>query len=357
MTVRSQVRGNLGLLTLDRPQALNALSLEMLRRLTESLLAWAQDPQVTAVVLRGAARDGKAPAFCAGGDLRFFHRAARAGDPALEDFFTEEYALDHLIDAYPKPMIALMDGVTLGGGMGIAQGARVRVVTEHSRLAMPETGIGLVPDAGGGWFLGRLPGACGEWLALTGHALGPADALALGLADVFVPSGLLPAVVEALADQPIESGAQALATVRARAQAVPGATLDRVSIDRHFSAPTLRAIAESLSADHGDWARDTLAALRRLSPLMMAVALEQVRRARTMTLADELRMERGLVRRAFHLRSPARSEAVEGIRALAIDKDRAPHWNPPHIEDVTPAMLAPFFDSPWPGFAHPLRML
>lgn len=357
--VLAEQRGRIGLVTLNRASALNALSLGMVRDLTTLLRHWADDAAVQAVVVRGAGREGRAPAFCAGGDIRFFHTAALAGDPRLEDFFTEEYALNHLIHRYPKPYLALMDGITMGGGMGISQGARLRVVTEHSKLAMPETHIGLFPDVGGGWFLGRLPGRAGEYLALTGHVLGAGDAIALGLADVMLPSANLPALVEALCDQPHDSDEALLAAVRARTQAAPAPSLDahRAAIDRHFAAPDVAGIAASLAADDGDWARHTLAALRQRSPLMLAVTLEQVKRARTMILAEDLRLERDLVRHCFRLRPGVASETVEGIRALAVDKDHAPRWNPARIEDVTAAQVAAFFASPWPTHAHPLREL
>ncbi|NKI92096.1 enoyl-CoA hydratase/isomerase family protein [Rhizobacter sp. SG703] len=356
--VIAEVQGGIGLLTLNRPQALNALSLSMIRDITRALLAWRDDAAVQAVVVRGATLEGKGVAFCAGGDIRFFHQAALAGNPELEDFFTEEYALNHLIHTYPKPYVALMDGIVMGGGMGISQGASLRVVTERTKMAMPETHIGLFPDVGGGWFLARCPGRLGEYLALTGQILGAGDAIACGLADVCVASGELPALVEALVDQPHENAAQLQAAVRARAVA-PAATsvLDRAAIDRHFAAESLIGIVESLKGDSSEWAQATLATLGKRSPLMMAVTLEQVRRARTMTLADDLRMERDLVRRCFQLRPGAASETVEGIRALAVDKDHNPRWNPARIDDVTPAMVAAFFESPWPGFAHPLAGL
>jgi enoyl-CoA hydratase len=357
--VLAEVAGNVGVLTLNRPNALNALSLEMIRDLTTALLAWADDASVVAVVVRGAGREGKPAAFCAGGDIRFFHQAALNGDPRLEDFFTEEYALNHLVHHYPKPYIALMDGIVMGGGMGISQGAALRVVTEHSKLAMPETNIGLFPDVGGGWFLSRCPGHVGEYLALTGKTIGAADAIAFGLADEYMPASSLPAIVEALTDQPMDSGAQALAAVRARAEPVPPAAManGQASIDRHFSRGSLLEILQSLHADEDAFAVETRELLSKRSPLMMAVTLEQVRRARKMSLADDLRMERGLVRHCFHLRPGAASETAEGIRALAIDKDHRPRWNPAAVEHVTPEMLAAFFDSPWPAHAHPLRDL
>ncbi len=359
MNVLTEVRGSLGVITLDRAQALNALSLAMIRAITAALLRWRDDDAVTAVLLRGAGREGKAPAFCAGGDIRFFHQAALAGDPALEDFFTEEYSLNHLIHTYGKPTVVLMDGITMGGGMGLAQGCSLRVVTEHSKLAMPETNIGLFPDVGGGWFLGRCPGRLGEYLALTGHVLGAADAIEAGLADVFVPAADLPMLMESLVDQPMDTGEQALAAVRARSRPAGAASLGlhRAAVDKHFAAAAVGDIVASLAADGSAWSIDTLKALRQRSPLMLAVTLQQVRRARSMSLADELRMERGLVRQCFHLRPGTSSETVEGIRALAVDKDHQPKWQPAAIEDVTPALVAPFFDSPWPAHAHPLRHL
>src|SRR5450830_1303101 len=181
--VLSEVRGQVGFITLNRPKALNALSLPMIRALTQCLLAWRDDARVKAVAIRVNSKTGPFGAFCAGGDIRFFHQAALAGDPELEDFFTEEYVLNHLIHGYPKPCVAFMDGIVMGGGMGIGQGTKIRIVTESTKMAMPETNIGLFPDVGGGYFLSRCPGFTGEWLALTGTTLTVAEAIALGLAD------------------------------------------------------------------------------------------------------------------------------------------------------------------------------
>jgi enoyl-CoA hydratase len=246
-------QGPLGLITLNRAAALNALSLGMVRDLTTVLLQWREDPAVKAVLVQGAGREGKPPAFCAGGDIRFFHQAALAGDPRLEDFFTEEYALNHLIHHYPKPYIALMDGVCMGGGMGISQGASLRVVTELSKLAMPETHIGLFPDVGGGWFLARCPGHVGEYLALSGEVLGAADAIAFGLADVQLPSAACRAGGSA-GDGSSTTGAQLEAAVRAgpwRRRRAAGAA---GQIDLHFSRATLGEIIASLARDDSDWA-------------------------------------------------------------------------------------------------------
>ena len=359
--VLAEVRGTLGVITLNRPGALNALSLAMVRDLTTLLLHWRSDPAVAAVLVHGAGREGKPPAFCAGGDIRFFHQAALAGDPRLEDFFTEEYALNHLIHTYAKPYLAWMDGICMGGGMGISQGAALRIVTEHSKLAMPETQIGLFPDVGGGWFLSRCAGHLGEYLALCGQVLTADDAMAAGLADVQWPSdalgGLLadavsPAMQEA-------SGDTWLQHLRERSLPPGDSPLagQQAAIDLHFSRADVGAIVASLGRDSSPWAQRTLDALHKRSPLMLAVTLEQLRRARHMSLADDLRMERDLVRHCFHLRPGTASETVEGIRALAVDKDHHPRWNPSRLEDVNPALVAPFFVSPWPAHVHPLRAL
>jgi len=357
--VLAEINGCLGLITLNRPQALNALSLAMIRDMTALLRAWAVDPAIQAVALMGAGRPGKPAAFCAGGDIRFFHQAAMAGDAALDAFFTEEYALNHLIHQFPKPCIALMDGVVMGGGMGISQGARLRVLTEHSKLAMPETNIGLFPDVGGGYFLSRCPGRSGEWLALTGQVIGAGDAIELGLGDVFVQSSEMPAIVDALRTGVQDSAEHVVATVMERVDlAPPGEHWNaRALINRHFSADSVPALFASLEADADPWAQRTLATLKQRSPLMMAVTLEQIRRAASMSLAEDLRMERDLVHHCFHLRPGAASETVEGVRALAVDKDHAPKWNPARVEDVTRADVEAFFQSPWKAAEHPLRGL
>jgi len=356
--VVTEIRGSAGLITLNRPRALNALSLEMIRQLTAVLLAWRGEPRVERVAIRGTGREGAFGAFCAGGDIRFFHQAALGGDPRLEDFFTEEYTLNHLIHGYPKPYVVFMDGIVMGGGMGIsAHGGdtSLRIATERTKMAMPETNIGLFPDVGGGWFLARCPGHIGEYLALTGHVLGAADALGAGLADGVLPSAELPAVWDSLAGH---DGFEQLRE-RLRQAPAPAAELaaQRAQIDRFFGLPTVRDIVAALEADASGWALRTAALLRARSPLMLHVTLEHVRRARHMTLAEDLRMERDLVRHCFHLRPGAASETVEGIRALAVDKDHAPRWSPARIEEVEPAAVAAFFASPWPRHAHPLREL
>ena len=363
-----EVQGRLGLITLQRPKALNALSLPMVRALSDVLQRWANDAHILAVAIRGSDKHGPFGAFCAGGDIRFFHQAALAGDPRLDDFFTEEYALNHLIHRYPKPYIAFMDGIVMGGGMGISQGAALRIVTERTHMAMPETLIGLFPDVAGGYFLSRCPGHLGEYLALTGHGLHGAEALVAGLADAVLQSTELPALWQHLAQTAWTSGTHVLDWLRthtaAQSEAARATPLAwwHDGLDRVFGQASVSDIAQALQADAREpGCADVLAALRQRSPLMLGVTLTQIRRARQMGLADELRMERDLVRHCFHTdhlqRRGTASETVEGIRALAVDKDRQPRWQPARIEDVSEAMVQGFFVSPWPAAAHPLAHL
>jgi len=258
--------------------------------------------------------------------------------------------------------------------MGLAQGASHRVVTENSRLAMPEALIGLFPDVGGGYFLSRLKGHLGEWLALTGTVVGAATAIKIGWADRYVPSHRLAQLWEALAQANL-AGEGGLSECLAEFEepVVPvdpaldslmdpstGPTITAL-IDRCFGQPTVSEIVATLASTDHPWAKTTLEALAKRSPLMLHVAFEQIRRARGMTLADELRMERDLVRHCFHPRHLNRragqTETAEGIRALAIDKDHHPRWEPAALTEVTAEMVDPFFVSPWPSWAHPLREL
>jgi enoyl-CoA hydratase len=343
----------------------------MVRELNHVLQQWQDDAQVRAVVVRGSNKEGPFGAFCAGGDIRYFHQAALSGDVTLEDFFTEEYSLNHLIQNYRKPYIALMDGIVMGGGMGISQGAALRVVTERTKMAMPETHIGLFPDVGGGYFLGRCTGqACpaymGEYLALTGYVLRGGESLHVGLADVCVDSAALPTMWDALRQQDWASGEAVVAWLRGQSKTTTEQVLaqtpawQNAPIDKVFGLETVAEMEHALQGAD-EWSIQTLNGLQHQSPLMLCVTLEQIRRGRHMTLAEDLRMERDLVRHCFqtdHLsRRGVSSETVEGIRALAVDKDHAPKWQPARITDVTPEMVQPFFDSPWPASAHPLRHL
>ena len=358
--------GQLGLITLNRPKALNALSLAMVRELSHVLLTWQEDAAIKAVVVRGSNKEGPFGAYCAGGDIRYFHQAALSGDVTLEDFFTEEYSLNHLIHNYPKPYIALMDGIVMGGGMGISQGAALRVVTERTKMAMPETHIGLFPDVGGGYFLSRCPGFMGEYLALTGYVLRGGESLHVGLADVCVDSSALPALWDGMCHQDWTSGEAVVAWLRAQSKTTTADALaqtpawQQAPVDKVFGLASVAEIEQALQGPD-EWSVQALKALHHQSPLMLCVTLEQIRRGRQMTLAEDLRMERDMVRHCFqtdHLsRRGVSSETVEGIRALAVDKDHVPQWQPARIADVTPEMVMPFFESLWPASAHPLRHL
>lgn len=358
--IQTALLNHIGVITLDRPKALNSLSLDMVRAITAALREWRDDPAVQAVIVRSTSEK----AFCAGGDIRFFHEVGQAtpqrGSALLEDFFTEEYALNHLTHHYPKPYIALMDGIVMGGGMGIAQsgpGCRLRIVTERSKLAMPEVNIGLFPDVGGGHFLSRTPGQTGTYLGVIGVTMNATDALYAGLADVFIPSRHL-ADLNAL----LESTQQGDVAEVIRHFAAPfrseidpdTATLavHRDTIDRHFAHASVPEIAASLSSDSGAFAQKTLEVMQQRSPLMMCVTFEQLRRSAELNIADCLRMERTMVRRCFE-----HGEVLEGIRAAVIDKDHAPRWNPSTLDAVTTDMIAHFFAPAWPPYAHPLRNL
>ena len=356
--VLSRVVRGTGIITLDRPKALNSLSLEMVRALTALLMGWRDDPAIDAVVIGSSSEK----ALCAGGDIRFFHQVGhgtpRDGSALLEDFFTEEYALNHLIHFYPKPYIALMDGVVMGGGMGIAQGGPdcgLRIVTERTRMAMPEVNIGLFPDVGGSHFLSHAPGRLGDYLGLTGATVGAADALYLGLADLFVPGERMAALRELIASTPGAALPDALRAFAAPFAGQAGASElqdKRGLVDQHFGQPSVADTMRALEADADPFAQKALAMMRQRSPLLMCVTRAMLARAASMDVADCLRMERSLVRRNFE-----HGEVLEGIRALVVDKDNAPRWNPPSLEDVTPEMVARFFEPVWPVWAHPLRHL
>ncbi|KVP41136.1 enoyl-CoA hydratase/isomerase family protein [Burkholderia ubonensis] len=365
--VCAYVANRIGFLELNRPKALNALSVGMIRTLHAALDTWRDDPEVVAVVVYSP----HARAFCAGGDVRFFHDAWQRGDrEAVDTFFIDEYSLNHAIFTYPKPYIALMHGVVMGGGMGISQAARhtggLRVVTDSTKMAMPETRIGLFPDVGMSWFLARTPGAIGRYLAVTGATLDAAGALYARLADVYVPDAALPALLDALRHERFDSGAQAVECVAAAAAAhkvVPtpdtSALADaRAGIDRHFAQPDLVATLASLDAEQDcaavdGWVEKAAHAMRsQLSPLSMAVSLEVVERARGATMADCLRRDLDLTRSTF-----ARGDVIEGVRALIVDKDQQPDWRFKSIADVDRADVLAMFDSPWTPHTHPLRNL
>jgi len=358
--VHTAIKNKIGVITLDRPKALNSLSLDMVRAITDALLHWRNDDSVRAVIIRSSSEK----ALCAGGDIRFFFEAGRStpqgGSAQLEDFFTEEYALNHLIHHYPKPYIAFMDGIVMGGGMGIAQGGpanRLRIVTDRTKMAMPEVNIGLFPDVGGSYFLSRISGETGVYLGVTGEIIGAADAIYAGLADVFVPATQLAALFEMIIEDQSEDIREAVCNFAApfRTQADPAASTlaaERAAIDRHFAYNDIHAIISSLAQDASPFAQKTLSTMDKRSPLMMCVTLSQLRQGAGMNIADCLRMERTMVRRSFE-----NGEVLEGIRSVVIDKDNAPKWTPSTVAEVSAEMVARFFEPAWPTHAHPLRHL
>jgi enoyl-CoA hydratase/carnithine racemase len=341
--VLTAVRNRIGHLTLNRPGGLNALTLPMIRCMRQQLQAWADDPQILAVVLRAAGEK----AFCAGGDIRALYDSHLAGDSLHWTFFEEQYALDGYIHAYRKPFLALMDGLVLGGGMGLVQGASLRVISERVKMAMPEVCIGYFPDVGASYFLSRLPGELGTYFGLTGVQVRTADALYAGLADVCLPNERLAEFDRRLDNLTWTAPAQeALAALLATLTIpqLPGATLQalRPAIDEHFAQPDLPAIRAALLGEtrpeFRDWAAETVRVLDSRSPLAMSVTLELLRRGRNLPLSDCFALERHLGNQWF-----ARGDFIEGVRALIIDKDQAPQWNPTSLAALDPARVQAFF--------------
>ena len=343
--VLAQVEGRLGVLTLNRPAALNALSLIMVRQLAQALQKWRSDPDIDAIVLRGAGDK----ALCAGGDIRAIYDSCKAGNQDYLTFFAEEYRLVQEIHRYCKPTIALMDGYVMGGGMGLSQACSLRVVTERSRLAMPEVSIGYFPDVGGSCFLSRLPGAIGNYLGLTGVQLNANDALYCGLADVLVPAAQMAELVSKLAAMP-EATLSVRATIIDWLNDLPAppdsspSQLEQIrpAIDLHFSQSSVGAIMDSLGTERGpdftQWAQQTQSTMASRSPLAMSVTLEQLKRGAAMTLEQCLEME-------FHLDQEwlPRGDMIEGVRALIVDKDKKPVWRPSSVKQVTVEQVQSFF--------------
>jgi enoyl-CoA hydratase/carnithine racemase len=324
-SVRAFVDGRIGRLVLSRPAALNALDREMIRALTASLQIWQHVPEIHAVVIEGEGR-----AFCAGGDIRAIRDAAVAGDSAaIEAFFGEEYALNRVIAEYAKPYVALVDGICMGGGIGVCVHGRFRVATEAAMFAMPETGIALFPDVGATYFLPRLPGALGMFLGLTGTRLAGADAVHAGLATHFVPKAKLQALSAAIATDGVASLAEF-------AEAPPPFTLaaELPAINRCFSAGSLAEILQRLTQE-GAWGEKIMATLRAMSPSSVLWSFGIVHRGAARDLPACLTAELRLTRHVT--RHP---DFVEGVRAMVIDKDRIPKWSPSAIEEVDARAIA-----------------
>jgi enoyl-CoA hydratase/carnithine racemase len=337
-----EVEDGLGVITLNRPKALNALSYGMILEMEKVIPGWEKDPAVKAVILRGAGDR----AFCAGGDVAGLYREMR-DDPKgtlRRDFFRDEYIVNRRIYRYAKPWISLIDGIDMGGGVGLSAHGSHSVASEKFLFAMPETTIGLFPDVGGGYFLTRLQGALGTFLALTSHRLKAADAIWAGIVDACVPSARMNELQAALGMADL-SGPDANRKVDAviagfSADAgVPTLPALMPDIDRCFSAESVAEIEARLRKHPGEWAEKQLAALLKLSPLSMAITLEQLKRCANRSFEDTMTIEYRMSQRCMQ----AGHDFFEGVRALLIDKDQKPRWNPASIAGVTPEMVESHF--------------
>jgi len=337
MDVLIERDGRAGRITLNRPKALNSLTHGMLLDVRAALDAWAADDAVQTVVLSGAGERG----LCAGADIRAMHDDAKAGGAGMRQFFRDEYLLNDRISRYPKPYVAIMDGITMGGGVGLSAHGGVRVVTERSTVAMPETRIGLVPDVGGSHLLAHAPGELGTHLALTAATMTAADAVHCGFADHLVPLAALDAFTAALADR---TPTEALAAYRAE---VPGSELagQREWIDACYSADTVEEILDRLTASGIPEAKEAAEQILGKSPTMLKVTLAALRRARAhRTLARTLDQEYRVSCAALD-----HHDLVEGIRAQVVDKDRNPQWRPAALPEVSASDVALFFEPPVGG--------
>ncbi|WP_397575060.1 enoyl-CoA hydratase/isomerase family protein [Sphingorhabdus sp.] len=330
-----KVEGHAGFISLNRPSALHALTLPMVHAMTQALLEWRDDPAVKCVVIDHA--DGRG--FCAGGDIAFLRNSAmNDGGVSGLKFFHDEYQLNHLLINYPKPVVAFMDGICMGGGVGISQPARFRVATENTKFAMPETGIGLFPDVGGGWYLSRLEGRVGQFLALTGARIAGAGCLALGLATHYLTSDVLAEAKSRIATEDVERIDGILGTLSVTP---PDSKIVEtiVQINRHFASDRLEDILASLEGDESDWAMKELATLRSKSPQTCKVALRQLAESLKLTdFADNMAMEYRIASRVL-----VRPDFAEGVRAVIVDKDNSPKWDPATAEGVTDALIDAIF--------------
>jgi enoyl-CoA hydratase len=335
--ILARVQGHAGIISLNKPATIHALTLDMVHAMTETLLAWRKDKSVACVIIDHAEGRG----FCAGGDIAFLRNSALNDDGASgRNFFHDEYQLNHLLFTYPKPVIAFMDGITMGGGVGISQPARFRVATENTRFAMPETGIGLFPDVGGGWYLSRLEGRVGEYLALTGARIDGADCAALGLATHYLSSDSTGDAKRRISEEDperIEGILGALAIKPPEARLTDQDNIIR--INRLFASDKFEDILAALEADGSDWAIKELATLRTKSPQTCKVALRQLADGGAMTdFADNMRMEYRIGARVL-----TRPDFAEGVRAVIVDKDNAPKWDPATPEGVGDDLINSIF--------------
>ncbi|MFV0623047.1 enoyl-CoA hydratase/isomerase family protein [Sphingomonas sp. ac-8] len=331
--VRIEIDGKAGRIRLDRPRALHALNEGMCGTMLAALENWREDAAVEVVLIDHAEGRG----FCAGGDVRRAAESGRGDGVEARAFFATEYRLNHRLFTYAKPVVAFMDGVVMGGGVGISQPAGFRIATENTLFAMPETAIGLFPDVGGGWYLSRLPGRIGQYLALTGARIDGADCCALGLATHYLPADRLETAKARLAEAPQEAADRLDELAEAPPEA--GILAYRDAIDRLFASDRLEDILAALEADGGEWATEQVRVLRSRSPLSMKVALKLLLDGATMpTFEDEMRQEYAV---AAHI--VQRPDFAEGVRAVLVDKDHAPRWQPDTPEGVTDHMIDRIF--------------
>jgi enoyl-CoA hydratase len=335
LLIRTQ--GHAGIISLNRPAALHALTLDMVHAMTTALQKWATSKKVKCVIIDHAEGRG----FCAGGDINFLRNSAVNDDGVSgRKFFYDEYQLNHLLFTYPKPVVAFMDGITMGGGVGISQPARFRVATENTRFAMPETGIGLFPDVGGGWYLSRLEGRVGRYLALTGARINGADCDELGLATHYLSSDTTGEVKHRISEEDPDRIEGILGQMSVKPPESKLTDQDNIiRINRLFASDVYEKILAALEADGSDWAMKEAATLGTKSPQTCKVALRQLAEGAKMTdFADNMRMEYRIASRVL-----TRHDFIEGVRAVIVDKDNAPKWNPAKAEGVTKALIDEIF--------------
>lgn len=329
-----RVEGSAGIISLNKPRTIHALTFDMVRAMIDQLLVWANDPAIRVILLDHA--DGRG--FCSGGDINLLRRSTlEDGGVAGRKFFYDEYRLNHLIQGYAKPVVSFMDGITMGGGVGIAQPARYRVATENTHFAMPETGIGLFPDVGGGWHLSRLPGRVGYYLGITGARIDGADCLSIGIATHYLPAGKL---AEAKARIAADPGKVVAILAELSVDAPPSRLAPYLAdIGRLFAADTLEDILAALAADGSEWAIKELVGLRGKCPVSMKVVLRQFNESlKCASFADNMRMEYRIASRIL-----VRPDFAEGVRAVIVEKDNAPRWSPASPEAVSDALIDGIF--------------
>ena len=331
--VLTRVEGAVGRITLNRPGALHALTTGMISLITRALLAWRHDPAIALVLIDHAGERG----FCAGGDIRMLARSGAGDGAEARAFFFDEYRLNSLLHDYAKPTVAVMDGITMGGGVGLARPCRFRVATERTTFAMPETGIGLFPDVGGGWYLSRMPGHIGLWLALTGARIKAADCELTGIATDYVESARVADLKAAIVARPAD--VEGLLAEFEGDAGRPDIARHQDEIARLFAGDSVEAIVAALAATDSDWAREQLAVLQTKSPQTLKVAFRQLRLGGAMKVfAENMAMEYRIGARVVQ-----RHDFQEGVRAVIVDKDNAPRWDPPTLAGVTEAMLDGIF--------------